>query len=464
MRSEKLGTDSIGSLLFKQALPASMGFMAMSVYMLVDTIFVGKYVGFVGIGAVAVVMPITFLISSIGMGIGIGGASIVSRALGDKNYAKAFRSFGNQISLTLLLSAIIFVLGLIFSEEILRLFGAKGDILPYAKRYFNIILPGIPFLAWAMMSNNNLRAEGRAKMAMLVLLVSSIMNVILDYIFIVIYDFGIEGAAWATTISYVCAAMVSIVYFGSGKSELKITKLDLRFDNTVLREISSIGGVTILRQGSISLLAIVLNYNLFKYGTIDGIGGEQAISSYGIVNRMAMFVFFPIIGITQGFMPIAGYNYGAQNFTRVKETIRTSIIWGGAIASIICILLLSFSESVVLLFTNDETLLKETPKAIFWIFLASPLIIVQILSSTYYQAIGKALPALMLTLTKQFFFLVPFVLLLPFVMGLNGLWVAFTLSDVLSGGVCGFYLWKATKKLKHQNSNDLIINADIRNP
>jgi putative MATE family efflux protein len=451
MKSEQLGTDSIGALLFKQALPASMGFMAMSIYMLVDTVFVGKYVGFLGIASVAVVMPITFLISSIGMGIGIGGASIVSRALGDKNYPKAFRSFGNQISLTLLLSAIIFVLGYIFSKEILMLFGAKGDILPYATRYFRIILPGIPFLAWAMMSNNNLRAEGRAKMAMLVLLVSSILNVILDYIFIVIYNFGIEGAAWATTISYACAAMVSIVYFSSGKSELKITKIDLRFDKKILKEISSIGGVTIIRQGSISLLAIVLNYNLFKYGTIDGIGGEQAISSYGIVNRMAMFVFFPIIGITQGFMPIAGYNYGAQNFARVRETIRTSIVWGGVIASIICLALLLFSKSVVLLFTNDEALLRETPKAIFWIFLASPLIIIQILSSTYYQAIGKALPALLLTLTKQFFFLVPLVLLLPLVLGLNGLWVAFTVSDILSGSVCGFYLWKASKKLNTTN-------------
>jgi putative MATE family efflux protein len=447
MRSEKLGTDSIASLLFKQALPASMGFMAMSIYMVVDTIFVGKYVGFMGIAAVAVVMPITFLISSIGMGIGIGGASIVSRSLGDNNQPKAFRSFGNQISLTLLMSAIIFVIGLLFSKQILTLFGAKGEILPHAKEYFRIILPGIPFLAWAMMSNNNLRAEGRAKMAMLVLLVSSVMNVGLDYLFIVVYKQGLTGAAWATTISYFSAAMVSIVYFGSGKSELKLTRNDFRFDKKILREISSIGGVTILRQGSISLLAIVLNYNLFKYGSIDGIGGEQAISSYGIVNRMAMFVFFPIIGITQGFMPIAGYNYGAKNYQRVKETIKTSILWGGLIAGCICILLLSFSKSVVHLFTTDEVLLNETPKAIFWIFLASPLIIVQILSSTYYQAIGKALPALMLTLTKQFFFLVPLVLLLPTLLGLNGLWVAFTLSDVLSGSVCGFYLWKAAKQL-----------------
>lgn len=451
MKSEQLGTESIGKLLLKQALPASIGFMVMSVYMLVDTIFVGRYVGSVAIGAVSVVMPISFLISSIGMSIGIGGASIVSRALGNKNKERANLAFGNQVTLTIILSASIVLLGYIFSEQTLKLFGAKGEILPYAKSYFSILLIGIPFLAWAMMSNNNLRAEGKAKLAMMVLLTSSVLNVVLDYIFIVVYNYGIEGAAWATTISYIVTAAVSIAYFSSGKSELVITKNELRFEKSIVKEISSIGGVTLLRQGSISLLAIVLNFNLFKYGNIEGIGGEQAISAYGIVNRMAMFVFFPIIGITQGFMPIAGYNYGAQNYMRVRQTIRTSILWGGLIASFICLLLLLSTTSVVKIFTTDDILLKETPSAIFWIFLASPLIIIQILSSTYYQAIGKALPALMLTLTKQFFFLVPLVLILPIFFGLKGIWVAFTLSDLLSGSVCGYFLWIASKKLKNND-------------
>lgn len=448
MRSEQLGIENISSLLLKQALPASIGFMVMSVYMLIDTIFVGHYVGSLGIGAVSVVMPISFLISSIGMGIGIGGSSIVSRALGAQDVPKSNLAFGNQISMTITLSVIVFLLGMFFAEPILILFGAKGEILPYAKSYFHILLYGIPFLAWLMMSNNNMRAEGKAKMAMMVMLISSIANIVLDYLFIVVLDYGIEGAAWATTIGYMASALFTIIYFSSGKSELKALKSDYILDFKIVREITYIGGVTIIRQGSISILAIILNHSLFKFGELEGIGGEEAISVYGIVNRMAMFVFFPVIGITQGFMPIAGYNFGAKLYHRVREVIKTSIKWGGIIGVIICTILIVFSEEVTTLFTTETILLQETPGALTWIFLVSPLIIVQILSSTYYQSIGKPLPALLLTLTKQFFFLVPIVLILPHFFGLQGIWYSFAISDLLSGLVCGYYLYKASKKLK----------------
>lgn len=447
MKSERLGTEHIPTLLWRQALPASIGFMVMSVYMLVDTIFVGRFVGSLGIAAVSVVMPISFLISSIGMGIGIGGGSIVSRALGEGNKERANTAFGNQISMTITLSLFVFVLGFIFTEPILKLFGARGDIMPYAKAYFNILLFGIPFLAWLMMSNNNMRAEGKANKAMTVMLISSVLNIILDYLFIVVWDYGIEGAAWATTLSYFSAAIFTIIYFTSGKSELIALWDDFRIRLSIFKEITSIGGVTIIRQGSISLLAIVLNYMLFQYGEKEGIGGEQAISAYGIVNRMSMFVFFPIIGITQGFMPIAGYNYGARHFERVKEVIFTAIKWGVAIGVVICFALIYFSEEVTRWFTDNEVLLNTTPKAITWIFMAAPIIVVQILSSTYYQAIGKALPALLLTLTKQFFFLVPILLIFPKFLGLNGIWYSFTLSDILSGLVCGYFLYKAGQKL-----------------
>lgn len=449
MKSEALGTENISSLLLKQALPASIGFMVMSVYILIDTIFIGKYVGSLGIGAVSVVMTISFLISSIGMGIGIGGSSIVSRSLGEGNKEKANLAFGNQISMTVTLSVIVFVFGWFFSEPILDLFGAKGEILPIAKSYFKILLFGIPFLAWLMMSNNNMRAEGKAKKAMNVMLISALSNIILDYLFIVVLDKGIEGAAWATNLGYFSAAIYIIYYFFiSGKSELKATRKDYVIDLKILKEILSIGGVTMIRQGSISLFAIILNYSLFKYGELQGVGGEVAISVYGIVNRMAMFVFFPVIGITQGFMPIAGYNFGAQLFSRVKEVIYTSVKWGATIGVVICATLILFAKEVTQVFTHETILLNETPTAITWIFIASPLIIIQILSSSYYQAIGKALPALMLTLTKQFFFLVPIVLILPYYYGLNGIWYSFAISDILSGAVCAYYLFfKASKKL-----------------
>ena len=196
--SSHLGEEYIPKLLLKQALPAAIGFMVMSMNMIVDTYFVGQYIGELAIGAISVVFPISFLFSSIGMSIGIGG-SIVSRSLGGGDLKKALLSFNNQISLTILLALSAILLGIFLKIPILNIFGAKGAIMPLANTYFSIVLIGIPFLALSMMANNNLRAEGKAKIAMIALLIPSILNIILDYIFIDIFNWGMEGAGWATT-------------------------------------------------------------------------------------------------------------------------------------------------------------------------------------------------------------------------------------------------------------------------
>ena len=211
-KSSYLGTEKISKLLLKQALPAAIGFMVMSLNMVVDTFFVGQYIGELAIGAISVIFPISFLFSSIGMSIGIGGGSIVSRALGKADSKKAQLAFNNQISLTIFLAFLALIIGVFFKTPILDVFGAKGDIMPLAETYFSIVLIGIPFLALSMMANNNLRAEGKAKIAMIALLIPSVLNIALDYIFIDLFDLGMAGAGWATTISYLgCASF--IIYF-----------------------------------------------------------------------------------------------------------------------------------------------------------------------------------------------------------------------------------------------------------
>ena len=292
-QSEKLGTEEIPKLLFQMAAPASVGILVMSIYMIVDTIFVGKFVGAMGIAAITVVLPINFLISSIGMSIGIGGASVISRALGSGDRAHAFQTFGNQITLTILVSTIVIFGGSFFQEEILKLFGGNGDILQPAKDYFGILLYGIPFLAWAMMSNNVIRAEGRPKIAMYIMLIPAIVNLILDPILIVYLDWGIKGAAWATFFSYCCSAIFAAWFFFFGGSELKVKFSDLVLKLNIVKEIFAIGIVTLARQGTISLLSIVLNNSLYAYG------GAFSVSVYGIINRMMMFANFPVLGITQ---------------------------------------------------------------------------------------------------------------------------------------------------------------------
>lgn len=437
--SQELGTENISKLLIKQSVPASIGFLIMSIYSIVDTIYVGRWIGPLAIGAITVVMPISFLISSIGMAIGVGGASVISRALGSGDRRRALKTFGNMVNATLHFAIVLVILGFIFDNEILTLFGGKGEILPYAKEYFIVILYGIPFLAWAMMSNNVIRAQGRPKVAMYVMVIPAIVNIILDPIFIIVFKMGLAGAAWATTISYVISAVYALVFFLKGDSEIRFVLKYFKIDFGILRDIFSIGSITLARQGSISLLIVVLNHSLFSYA------GEMGISVYGIVNRIMMFALFPVIGIVQGFLPIAGYNYGAKNPRRVRLSINTSIKYAVSLAVGILAIILTFSDHVVTAFTTDSMLVEESSFALIFVFLMSPLIAVQMVGSGYFQAIGKALPALLLTLTKQGFFLIPLVLILPRFYGVNGIWYSFPIADILSALVTWIFLQKEIK-------------------
>ena len=447
-KSSYLGLDPIPRLLLRQALPAAIGFMVMSVNMVVDTFFVGQYIGELAIGAISVIFPISFLFSSIGMSIGIGGGSIVSRALGEGRKEKALLSFNNQITLTILLAIIALILGLFLKIPILNIFGAKGGIMPLAISYFNIVLLGIPFLALSMMANNNLRAEGKAKVAMVALLIPSILNIFLDYIFIDIMNWGMEGAGWATSISYIGCAIFIAYFYISGKGELKIIPRLFKIDKKIIFEIFSIGSVNLVRQGTISLLAIVLNNTLYYYGNLTGgMGGEIAISVYGLATRMTMFALFPLIGIAQGFMPIAGYNFGAKKYERVRKVINTALTSGVIIALFIGGLLVFGAGLIPHIFTKDQKLITFAPNAIFWIFSSTPIIVFHLIPPSFYQAIGKAKPALFLTLIRQGVFLIPLVLILPRYFGIEGVWYSFPISDILSAIICYSVLKVSTKKL-----------------
>lgn len=437
--SQELGTESIGRLLVKQSVPASIGFLIMSIYSIVDTIFVGRFIGTLAIGAITVVMPISFLISSIGMAIGVGGASVISRALGSGDRKRALKTFGNMVNATLHLAIILVVLGFTFDEEILTIFGGKGDILPYAREYFIVILYGVPFLAWAMMSNNVIRAQGRPKVAMYIMVIPAILNIILDPIFIIVFKMGLTGAAWATTISYIVSAIYALVFFLKGKGEIRFVIRYFKIDFGILKDIFSIGSITLARQSSVSLLIVVLNHSLFSYA------GEIGISVYGIVNRVMMFALFPVIGIVQGFLPIAGYNYGANKPDRVLSSIYTSIKYALSLAGMILIIILTFSNNVVSAFTSDQNLIEDSSFALIFVFMMSPLIAVQMVGSGYFQAIGKALPAMMLTLTKQGFFLIPLVLIMPRFFGVNGIWYSFPIADILSALVTWIFLQREIK-------------------
>jgi putative MATE family efflux protein len=437
--SQDLGEQSIGKLLVKQAVPASIGILVMSLNILVDTIFVGNWIGSVAIAAINVVLPVSFFIAALGMAIGIGGSSIISRALGANNKDKAFQTFGNQITLTLLLTVSLVIPGIVFVDDIIPAFGGKGAIFEPARIYYLIVLYGVPFLALCMMGNTVIRAEGKPKFAMYAMMIPSVGNLLLDYLFINVLDFGMYGAAWATTGGYILCLSYIFWFFLSKKSELHLKNCDFKLRMPLVKEIGSLGVVTLSRQATVSITYLLMNNILFD------LGGETSVTAYAIVGRMLMFALFPVYGITQGFLPIAGYNYGAEKFLRVRKSISTAITYATLLATVVFLFLILFPEFITSIFTRDAEVLQETPSAMRWVFAATPIIATQLIGAAYFQAVGKATPALLLTLSRQGFFFIPLILILPVYYGELGVWMSFPAADILSTLVTAYFLHREVK-------------------
>ncbi|WP_194768279.1 MATE family efflux transporter [Tamlana sp. I1] len=432
--SQDLGTQPIGKLLIRQAVPASIGILVMSLNILVDTIFVGHWIGVTAIAAINVVLPVSFFIAALGMAIGIGGSSIISRALGASNTKKALKTFGNQITLTLLLCVSFVMVGLLFQDSIIHSFGGKGAIFEPAKIYYRIVLYGVPLLALSMMGNTVIRAEGKPKFGMYAMMIPSVSNLVLDYVFINLLDLGMTGAAWATTLSYgFCFAFI-LWFFLSKHSELKINFSHFGLNLGVVKEISALGFVTLARQAVVSVTYLFMNNILYD------LGGVNSVTAYAIVGRMLMFAMFPVLGVTQGFLPIAGFNYGAQHYDRVKKTIYIAIKYASLLATLVFIVLMVFPEAITKMFTTDAEVIKATPSAMRWVFAATPIIAIQLIGAAYFQAIGKAKPALLLTLTRQGFFFIPLIFILPHFYGELGVWLSFPIADTLATLVTAYFL------------------------
>ena len=437
--SQDLGSQPIGKLLIKQAVPASIGILVMSLNILVDTIFVGNWIGPTAIAAINVVLPVSFFIAALGMAIGIGGSSIISRALGADNTAKALKTFGNQITLTVLVTVTLVIFGLLYINDIVPAFGGKGTIFEPAKTYYRIVLYGVPILALCMMGNTVIRAEGKPKFAMYAMMFPSVGNLLLDVLFIKVFDWGMAGAAWATTGSYILCFVFILWFFLSKNSDLKINFKHFGLDKPIVKEIGALGFVTLTRQAIVSVTYLLMNNILFD------LGGETSVTAYAIVGRMLMFALFPVYGITQGFLPIAGFNYGAEKYKRVEETIITAIKYAALLATLVFVFLMIFPEAITKLFTQDAEVLIETPPAMRWVFAATPIVAIQLIGAAYFQAVGKAIPALLLTLTRQGFFFIPLIFILPKYYGAIGVWMAFPISDVLSTLVTAYFLHREVK-------------------
>jgi len=421
-----LANEPIKTLLWRLSLPAMAGMFIMSLYNVVDAIFVGRGVGTLGIAGISIVFPIQMVIMGIGLMVGMGAASLISRSLGADKMERAERTLGNAIILILILGGTLAVVALSRSTFLLRLFGATDNILPYAKEYMDIILLGVVFHEFSMAANAIIRAEGNARVAMISMFIGALLNIALDPIFIFALGMGIRGAAIATVIAHITTTLYLAHYFLSGKSSLRIRVKNFIFERAVVKEIVAIGFAAFVRTAAGSFIAVIINRTLGFYG------GDVSIAVFGVVHRVLHFAVMPSMGIAQGLQPILGFSYGARRYDRGIEVIRWSVIIATAISLSAFSIILLFAGPIIRFFSTDASLISQGTHAIRLIFMALWLVGFHIIGATIFQAIGKAIPTFILSTSRQILFLIPLVFILPRFFGLNGVWLSFPIADTLS--------------------------------
>jgi putative MATE family efflux protein len=443
-KKNRLADDNVGKLLIQLSVPATIGMLIMALYNVVDTIFIGKGVGTNGIAGVAIIFPIQMIVGAIGQMLGMGGASLLSRSLGEGNREKAQKTLGNVIGAVIAVGSFITLIGYLQQDQLLILFGATETILPYAREYLSIVLAGIVFHSLAMALNNLVRAEGFAKVAMYTMIIAAVSNIILDAILIFGFKMGIRGAAIATLTAYILGAVFLIVFYLSGKSLLTLSFRIIRFNKSILYEILSIGISSFFRQTAMSILVIIINRKLGAYG------GNVSIAVYGVVMRIVMLLFTPIIGISQGLQPVIGYNYGAGNMNKMKTSLKLAMLYSTVLTIISTIVLSLFPQPFIRMFSNDPALIQGGKDALRYILLAFPTVGFQVMGTVLFQATGKAFQTLFLTLSRQILFLIPLILILPEYFHLTGIWISFPVADILAASLTLFMLNRYQHQFRQQ--------------
>lgn len=431
-----LRNKKIGPLLAKLAIPATVGMVSNSLYNIVDTIFIGRGVGTLAIAGIGIVFPIQIIVMAVAQLIGLGSASIISRSLGKKDYKRASIAASNSFFAVLILGIIISAITFIFGDAILKLFGATENIIPFAREYLSIVAFGFIIFPLLVTANNLIRAEGEAKIAMFTLLLATGLNIILDPILIFGLGLGIRGAAIATVASQLAGFIFVLVYYLRGKSILSIKIRHMKPDFPILKEILRLGFPSFIRQVSLSFLTIIINNSLKFYS------GDLGIAIYSVLNRIIMFISMPFFGIVAGVQPIIGFNYGAKRNKRVKESLKISILTTALIGLFFFIILMAVPGFILRIFSNDHELIRNGifPLRMLVIFL--PIVGFQIIGAAFFQSIGKAMPSIILSMSRQILFLIPLIFILPVFLDTTGIWIAFPIADLLAIIVTAIFLRK----------------------
>ena len=437
-----LGSEPIGRLLTQYAIPAIIAMTASSLYNMADSIFIGHGVGALAISGLALTFPLMNLAAAFGSLVGVGASTLVSVKLGQKDYDGANHILGNVLVLNVLLGVGFTLVFWLLLDPILYFFGASEQTIGYARDYMRIILLGNVITHMYLGLNSVLRSSGFPKMAMYATLSSVIINCVLNPLFIFVFNWGIQGSAWATVISQAISLTGQLIHFSKPTQLLHFRKGIYRLSTEIVQAILSIGLSPFLMNLCSCMIVILINRGLKEHG------GDMAIGAYGIVNRIAFLFVMIIMGFNQGMQPIAGYNFGAKLYHRVTEVTRLTMRWAVGVASVGFLLCQLTPEVIIGLFTTDQELIDIASKGLHIVFAVYPIVGFQMVATNFFMSIGMSRKAIFLSLTRQLIFLIPCLIILPPLMGQIGVWISIPIADVMAASVTAFMLIRQFKKFK----------------
>ena len=442
----ELGTKPVGQLLMRYAIPAIIAMTASSLYNMVDSIFIGQGVGALAISGLAITFPLMNLSTAFGAGVGVGASSLLSVKLGQKDYEAAQNILGNTVVLNVITGVCFSIITLLFLDPILMFFGASAQTLPYAKDYMEIILLGNVVTHLYFGLNALQRAAGKPQLSMYMTIFTVIVNAILDPIFIWPLGLGIRGAAYATVLSQLLALIWQLVMFSNKAEFIHFKRGIYRLRSRLVKNILAIGMSPFSMNVCACFVVIIINNSLVTHG------GDMAVGAYGIINRIAFIFVMITIGVNQGMQPIAGYNYGAMKFDRMMRVLKYAVIGGTCVTTTGFIVGKVFPKQCVRLFTTDQTLIDLSVHAMRITMVTFPIIGYQMVIANFFQSIGKAKVSIFLSLSRQLLFLIPMLLVLPSLYGVDGVWYSMPVADTISSVVTAIIMALFMRRINKQKT------------
>ena len=448
----ELGTENTGKLLKQYAVPAIIAMTAASLYHITDSIFIGHGVGALAISGLAITFPLMNLAAAFGSLVGVGGSTLLSIRLGQKDYDTANLILGNVLMLNIIIGTVFGFVMLLFLEPVLYFFGASPETLPYARDYMFVILLGNVVTHLYMGLNTLLRSAGNPEKAMYATISTVIINIILNALFIFVFKWGIKGSALATVISQAVMLIWQLKFFSNKNHFIHIKKGIFKLKRKLAADTLSIGSPPFFLNAAACVIVIVINQGLLKHG------GDLAVGAYGIINRIAFLFVMIVIGLTQGMQPIAGYNFGAKQYYRVTSILKKTIGWASLVMVVGFIVIELFPHAAASIFTTDEKLVDLAATGLRIVFIFYPIIGFQMVTSNFFQSIGMSGKAIFMSLSRQLLFLLPCLLILPRYYGINGVWYSMPIADFISSIIAFILLmmqFRTFKKLKTVPNNQV---------